>query len=338
MHYGTHASRILFLGFVLAVWAGMFLGCKSAPLLGQSSHPPRRNFLIIGHRGAPNQACENTLESFAAALRLGANAVELDVSMTQDGHLVLWHDAVPSVKNSLRSTGACSLIHPLLPQPVHTVPLAEFRRDYGYEYQGQRVPVTTLTDMARRFGKETRIQFFFLDLKLPADQAERVPLLFQRAVHTLRQYGALSKAVLTTPYENIFYALHDEAQRWYQARGKRVDLALDVEGPQIVDLDKWPSTVLRNQVADARFALWGEPFVSLQSSRDFVRAEIQRRNAINATRSPQARLRFIVWTVNDKSELCELVGLGVDGIMTDEPARLRTIVRDWDRQGTCQSS
>jgi hypothetical protein len=53
---------------------------------------PGPDFLIIGHRGAPNQACENTLESFAQALRLGANALELDVSITHDGHLVLWHD------------------------------------------------------------------------------------------------------------------------------------------------------------------------------------------------------------------------------------------------------
>ena len=44
------------------------------------------------HRGAPNQACENTLESFAQALRLGANALELDVASTRDEHLVLWHD------------------------------------------------------------------------------------------------------------------------------------------------------------------------------------------------------------------------------------------------------
>ena len=49
---------------------------------------PGPDFLIIGHRGAPNQACENTLESFAQALHLGANALEFEVSITRDGHPV----------------------------------------------------------------------------------------------------------------------------------------------------------------------------------------------------------------------------------------------------------
>lgn len=327
-------SRLI-LGFVFAVWTGVFLGCRPDLPSDQPPQPPRRDFLIIGHRGAPNQACENTLESLAKAVRLGANALEFDVSMTQDGHLVLWHDAVPSIENGLRPTGVCTLRNPLLPQPIHTVPLAAFLYNYGYEHKGQRVPITTLKDVVKRFGKDSHVRFLFLDLKLPADQPERVPLLFQRAVDTLRRYGALSKAVLMTPHHSIFYPLHDEAQRWYKTTGKRVDMVFDMEGPQVGDLNKWPSTVLRNQVADGRFALWGEPVVSVQSSWDFIRAEIQRRDTINATRPPQAQLRFIVWTLNDKNKLCDMVGLGVDGIMTDEPDRLRSILQQWGRPDTC---
>ncbi len=323
------------MGFVFAVWTGVFLGCRSDFASDQPPQPPRRDFLIIGHRGAPNQACENTLESLVKAVRLGANALEFDVSMTQDGHLVLWHDAVPSIKNGLRPTGVCTLRNPLLPQPIHTVPLAEFLDNYGYEHAGQRVPVTTLKDVARRFGKDSHVRFLFLDLKLPANQPGKVPLLFQYAADTLRQYGALSKAVLMTPHHSIFYPLHDEAQRWYKTTGKRVDVVFDIEGPQVGDLNKWPSTILRNQVADGRFAFWGEPVVSVQSLRDFIRAEIQRRDTINATRPPQAQLRFIVWTLNDKNKLCDMVGLGVDGIITDEPDLLRSIVRRWGRPDTC---
>ena len=90
---------------------------------GSSHQGP--DFLIIGHRGAPNQACENTLESFEKALQLGANALELDVSMTSDQHVVLWHDWVPSIKSELRPTGVCSLLRPLLGPPIHEVPLHE---------------------------------------------------------------------------------------------------------------------------------------------------------------------------------------------------------------------
>ena len=47
---------------------------------------------IIGHRGSPERAPENTLSSFAAACEQGADAVECDVRMTSDGRLVPMHD------------------------------------------------------------------------------------------------------------------------------------------------------------------------------------------------------------------------------------------------------
>jgi glycerophosphoryl diester phosphodiesterase len=49
--------------------------------------------LVLGHRGAPRQAPENTIEAFARALALGADGVELDVRRTRDGALVVRHDA-----------------------------------------------------------------------------------------------------------------------------------------------------------------------------------------------------------------------------------------------------
>ncbi|HSG79679.1 MAG TPA: glycerophosphodiester phosphodiesterase [Acidimicrobiia bacterium] len=48
---------------------------------------------IIAHRGAGLRHRENTLEAFAAAGGLGADAVELDVRRTADGVLVVHHDA-----------------------------------------------------------------------------------------------------------------------------------------------------------------------------------------------------------------------------------------------------
>ena len=49
---------------------------------------------IIGHRGAPREARENTLTSFERALAQGADAIELDVHATSDGVVVVHHDAV----------------------------------------------------------------------------------------------------------------------------------------------------------------------------------------------------------------------------------------------------
>ena len=48
--------------------------------------------LVIAHRGASGREAENSLAAFRVARELGADAVELDVHTTADGHLVVHHD------------------------------------------------------------------------------------------------------------------------------------------------------------------------------------------------------------------------------------------------------
>ncbi len=48
--------------------------------------------LIIGHRGASADAPENTLAAFYQAVEQGADGIELDVQLSADGHLVIFHD------------------------------------------------------------------------------------------------------------------------------------------------------------------------------------------------------------------------------------------------------
>ncbi len=52
-----------------------------------------RRPLVLGHRGSPRRARENTVEAFALAREDGADGVELDVHRTRDGVLVVHHDA-----------------------------------------------------------------------------------------------------------------------------------------------------------------------------------------------------------------------------------------------------
>jgi glycerophosphoryl diester phosphodiesterase len=47
---------------------------------------------IIGHRGAAGLAPENTLKSIKAAVKAGADYIELDIRMTRDRKLVINHD------------------------------------------------------------------------------------------------------------------------------------------------------------------------------------------------------------------------------------------------------
>src|SRR6185295_178724 len=47
---------------------------------------------VVGHRGAMGYCPENTLASFARALELGADWIELDVHLSRDGELIVIHD------------------------------------------------------------------------------------------------------------------------------------------------------------------------------------------------------------------------------------------------------
>jgi glycerophosphoryl diester phosphodiesterase len=53
---------------------------------------------VIGHRGSPREARENTLPSFARAFAAGADGIELDVHATSDGEVVVHHDAVTNTR------------------------------------------------------------------------------------------------------------------------------------------------------------------------------------------------------------------------------------------------
>ncbi|MBQ5837680.1 MAG: DUF1080 domain-containing protein, partial [Clostridia bacterium] len=52
-----------------------------------------RTPIIIGHRGNPSQAPENTLSGFIKAYENGADVFEVDVEITKDGHVIIMHDS-----------------------------------------------------------------------------------------------------------------------------------------------------------------------------------------------------------------------------------------------------
>ncbi len=92
--------------------------------------------IVYAHRGASAEVTENTLEAFACAIELGADALETDVHLTRDGRLVLAHD--PELGRV--SGGAFT-------RPIKEASLAEVR---GWRLDGGlRVP--TLEDALAAF-------------------------------------------------------------------------------------------------------------------------------------------------------------------------------------------
>ncbi|HET7303846.1 MAG TPA: glycerophosphodiester phosphodiesterase family protein [Segeticoccus sp.] len=123
-------------------------GCGGdAPALGRAAWtgcgPP-----VIAHRGEPSAAPEESMRSFRAAVRHGAEVLEGDVHFTRDGHPVLIHD--DTVDRTTNGTGR-----------VDHQTLAEVRRlDSG---AGTQVPrLGELLDLARQ--QDLRL---VLELKQP---------------------------------------------------------------------------------------------------------------------------------------------------------------------------
>ena len=87
--------------------------------------------VVIGHRGSPRAAPENTMASFEAALKGGADWLETDVQTTRDGVPVLMHDStvdrVTDGKGAVADLTAAQIsalrvtVGPGGPQPVPTL-------------------------------------------------------------------------------------------------------------------------------------------------------------------------------------------------------------------------
>ncbi len=90
--------------------------------------------LVIAHRGDSAHRPENTLASFAGALEVGAEIVELDVQLTADGHVIVIHD--PTLDRTTTGRGDVSR---LTLAEVRAVS-AGYPDRFGTAYAGERVP------------------------------------------------------------------------------------------------------------------------------------------------------------------------------------------------------
>ncbi len=107
--------------------------------------------LVIGHRGNVRFAPENTLASFNAAVKAGADVVELDYRVTRDGEQVVFHD------NDLDRTTDAPRVLGRKKLTVANVSLDEIRRlDAGQwfdpRFRGAKVP--TLAEALDLIQKE----------------------------------------------------------------------------------------------------------------------------------------------------------------------------------------
>jgi glycerophosphoryl diester phosphodiesterase len=131
----------------------------------QSDAPP----LNIGHRGASGYAPEHTLASYDLALKLGADYIEQDLQLTKDSVLVALHD--PTLDRTARGPAAnCTglVIEKTLAQ-IKTCDVGTWFNDVfpqfaRPEYVGLQIP--TLEEVFQRYQHRTN---YYIETKNPAD-------------------------------------------------------------------------------------------------------------------------------------------------------------------------
>jgi glycerophosphoryl diester phosphodiesterase len=82
--------NILFMPLIVLMASGCFTSEKSIPPIDVEQ--PAKKIDIIGHRGAAGLVPENTISAFQRACEIGVDAIELDVLLTADNKIVVHHD------------------------------------------------------------------------------------------------------------------------------------------------------------------------------------------------------------------------------------------------------
>jgi len=124
---------------------------------------PHAGTWIVGHRGAPRRARENTLDSLDWAESLGVDAVEFDLRQTREGEAVLYHDeeiAVGTQRIPVKSFTVREIERLVLSSEFgdYRIPkLEEVFHRYGtalrYVVEVKTSPSTQLLLMARRIAR-----------------------------------------------------------------------------------------------------------------------------------------------------------------------------------------
>lgn len=290
---------------------------------------------LQGHRGARGLSPENTLTSFAVALRIGVHTLELDAGLTSDGVVVVSHDSRlnPDITRDPNGEWLAG------PGPIiHENTFAELARydvgsgtkpgtRYASRYPdqepapGERVPtLKSVVEYADKMSGGT--VRYNIEIKIDPEESHLTTdavTLAKAVVAVLRETDAAKRAVVQSFDWSVVKAIHDIAPDlttaclsaqadWMDtieagtagATAWTAGIASDAHGGSVPDM-----------VHAAGAAIWSPYHGDLDAAK--------------VVRAHELKLRVIVWTVNDPVKMHALIDMGVDGIITDFPDRLRKV-------------
>jgi glycerophosphoryl diester phosphodiesterase len=262
-------------------------------MLERTDEPSARAMTIVyAHRGAAAERPENTLASFRRALELGADALETDVHLTADGHIVATHD-----ENALRVTG--------VNRALRSAKLAEIQSwDAGHAFVNEHGERPFL-GQGHRIATLDELLTELPPVRLNADLKSEEPALVERFVEVVRRHDAEQRVIAASFFRSTL--VHLRSSGW---RGE--------------------SSLARSEFLSA----WLVPGWLRRGRPPGTRAQIPTHAGPFRFATPRTLaklhtlgLKVDFWTINDAVTARALVALGVDGIMTDDPALIVPAVR-----------
>ena len=244
---------------------------------------------LYAHRGAAAEAPENTLPAFERAVEIGVDALEMDVHVTRDDHLVVVHDPTAA-----RTTGAqvawCDL------------DLAEARRlDAGWGF--------VAADGTRPFaGKAIRVPSFEQVLDAFPAMRINVDLKGDRAVALMLDLVRRKRADDRVTLASFALGTLVDIRR----RGYAGETALSQS--EVATLLGLPAVLWRQL-----------PFTGTAAQVPLNAGRIRFDRATFIAKCHSIGLRVDFWTIDDRGEAARLLELGADGIITNDPRALRPL-------------
>ena len=326
-------NAVLALILILAAFSSNAVS-KNSQFSG-STQPAKRLF-IIGHRGAAGLAPENTLAGFQKACETGVDAVELDVLLTAGNHIVVHHDYALKPETTRTADGRwLSRPGPALKDLTlaqlqsydvgRLKPNTRYSRRYPEQLpvDGERVPslgeviswLETKCDSVNQLWVEIKTNPEKPNLTPAPEQVVGAVLqLLQEQDFTRRarilsfDWRALTHVQIIAPEIPVVYLSHTGV------RLNNIKPGQPGPSPWMAgfDIDDFDGSIPR-AVKAAGGEHWA-PYYKYVTNKMLAEAH-------------RLGLKVYVWTVDSRSEMVRLMEMGVDGIITNRPDILNSVVR-----------
>ncbi|MEU2064666.1 glycerophosphodiester phosphodiesterase [Streptomyces sp. NPDC013455] len=274
------------------------------------THAPQHPLQVVAHRGASEDAPEHTLAAYRKAIEDGADALECDVRLTADGHLVCVHDR--RVNRTSNGRGAVSALElaDLATLDFGSWKNREVWRGRDEEPDWEHRPedreatsVLTLERLLELVADSGRRVELAIETKHPTRWAGQVE---DRLLALLKRFGLDAPA---SAAESPVRIMSFSARSLHRVRAAAPTLPT-------VYLVQFLSPRLRDGRLPAGVRIAGPSIRILRGHPGYVE------------RLKRSGHQVHVWTVNEPEDVDLCVELGVDAIITNRP---RAVLRQLGR-------